>query len=120
LKKPSFNLKLWVPALAAASITAMLVFTFVPLDPYGSYCETPDGLPPPYIVKSGGRHAYIDINSLSPHLLGSLPYIGPCAEDIASLRSELGGFTSLEELMLVNGIGIISYQNVRVMLMIKE
>ena len=57
-----------------------------------------------YSLRSSGGDKF-NINTISEDMLKTLPRIGKHAEEICALRDELGGFSSLEELSLVEGIG---------------
>ena len=57
-----------------------------------------------YVLKSSGGDKF-NINTISENMLKTLPRVGKYAKEICALRDELGGFTSLEELSLINGIG---------------
>jgi len=110
--------KLFIMILTVLAVIAMSALSLLTIDAYGRYNGIDKVLPNPYIVTSGGKQSDICINSAPTNTLKSLPYIGGLAADIVALREELGGFSSLEELMLIKGIGIKRYQNVRGMLTI--
>jgi competence ComEA-like helix-hairpin-helix protein len=56
----------------------------------------------------------VDINTAGPDDLVRLPGIGPArAAAIVSLRSERGGFRSVEELLDVRGIGPVTLEGLR-------
>ena len=60
-------------------------------------------------IESAGK---VDINSAGTDELKSLPGIGEkTAEKIINKRNELGEFNTLEDLMLVLGIGSIFFKN---------
>ena len=93
--------------VALFSVAIALIITLFPLKIRfsGVYYDT-SALPDrtQYSMKSRGGDKF-NINTISENMLKTLPRVGKYAEDICALREELGGFTSLEELSLVNGIG---------------
>ena len=58
----------------------------------------------PYRLTSSGGDKF-NINTVSEGVLRTLPYVGKYSKEICALREELGGFSSLEELSLIPGIG---------------
>ena len=69
-----------------------------------TYSETSLPDREPYRLTSSGGDK-LNLNTVSPSVLKTLPYVGKYADEICELREELGGFSSLEELALIPGIG---------------
>lgn len=56
----------------------------------------------------------IDINTASISLLDTLPGIGPkTAIKIVDTRASLGGFSSIDDIKKVNGIGPVKFSKIR-------
>lgn len=69
--------------------------------------------------KTLGEGGKININSASPEQLDTLPGIGPAyAERIIAYREEHGGFSSIEELQDIAGIGPKTYERLKDMVCI--
>lgn len=63
-------------------------------------------LPPRQIYQMDSAGGYkLNLNTISKSMLKTIPRIGRYADEICALREELGGFESLEQLSLINGIG---------------
>ena len=93
-----------VAAVALIAALGVAVFSRVTLTASGPYGPT--------VRKSGngmlliGDDPRIDLNTASAELLETLNGIGPVlAERIVEYREEHGPFRSIEEIMLVDGIG---------------
>ncbi len=79
-----------VPAVASASPSAM----------------PPPGGPVPALPTPSGAIARVNLNTATQVELETLPGIGPVtAQAILTWRTENGGFTSVDELLEVSGIG---------------
>lgn len=74
-----------------------------------SYTVSGNRNPEPYLPLIGAENAVVNINTSDVYQLQSIPYIGGKASEIVNLRSELHGFSSIEQIALVNGIGLKSY-----------
>jgi DNA uptake protein ComE-like DNA-binding protein len=46
-------------------------------------------------------------------VLGNIPYVGNRADEIVKIRSELGGFVSIEQIALVKGIGLKNFLRIK-------
>ncbi|MDP3063041.1 MAG: helix-hairpin-helix domain-containing protein [Chloroflexota bacterium] len=77
-----------------------------------------EALPTPTASAADGR---IDINTATSAELETLPQIGPVvARAIVSYREEHGAFASVEELMLVKGIGPATLEKLRDRVTVRE
>jgi competence ComEA-like helix-hairpin-helix protein len=61
----------------------------------------------------GDGGADININTASVSVLGNIPYVGNRADEIVKIRSELGGFVSIEQIALVKGIGLKNFLRIK-------
>jgi competence protein ComEA len=69
---------------------------------------------PAAVPSSSAAPAVISLNSADPAALETIPGIGPVtAAAILQHRDEIGGFTSLEQLLDVSGIGPATYESMR-------
>jgi competence ComEA-like helix-hairpin-helix protein len=74
-----------------------------------------------YIEKAGPNFQKIDINTATKEDLIPLPGIGiKTARAIISYRETIGGYTSLEQLRLVRGVGDKTYDCLKKLVTIKE
>lgn len=65
------------------------------------------------LTNSTSEQGYYNLNTVTFDQLVSLPGIGEVkAEAILQLRDDLGGFTSVEQLMDVSGIGEATYETI--------
>lgn len=65
------------------------------------------------ITDSASEQWYYNLNTVTFEQLVSLPGIGEVkAEAILQMREDLGGFTSVEQLMDVSGIGEATYETI--------
>jgi competence protein ComEA len=56
----------------------------------------------------------VSVNSADETQLETIPGIGPVtAAAIVAFRSEIGGFTALEQLLEVDGIGPVTFESIR-------
>lgn len=73
----------------------------------------PEGPSPPDSGADSGSGALLDLNAADPAALEELPGIGPVlAQRIVDHREEVGGFSSVEELREVSGIGPAVYADI--------
>lgn len=70
--------------------------------------------PPPGEAAPGGEGAQVNLNTATSSELETLPRIGPAmAERIIAWRDENGGFTSVDDLLGVAGIGDKTFEGLR-------
>lgn len=68
--------------------------------------------PTPANIQPG--QGFININTASSAELQRLPGVGPAiAQRIVEHRQTRGAFTRIEDIMLVNGIGAVRFENIR-------
>ena len=92
-------------ALAAAALLfGAAALGRIPSGIRRTYSPAPTPPREPYRLVSGGADR-LDVNRVTGPVLAGLPGVGRYASGILALRRELGGFTSLEQLSLVPGIG---------------
>lgn len=73
--------------------------------------RSPSAPKPTPVVKASGK---VSLNTATAAQLESLPGVGPStAEKILAYRQEHGGFSSLEEIMSVKGIGPKKFESMR-------
>ena len=65
-----------------------------------------------YIPTKGSATAYVDLNTANQIFLSTIPGISNYAEDIISMRQQLGEFSSVEQLMLIKGIGFKTFLSI--------
>ncbi len=84
--------------------------------------DEPVGEPdPPGTASSGPSNEPLNLNTASPAELESLPRIGPVlAERIVAYRTEKGAFTSLDQLVEVDGISTATLEELRPFLTVDE
>ncbi|MFJ1765237.1 helix-hairpin-helix domain-containing protein [Amycolatopsis sp. NPDC088138] len=71
----------------------------------------PAPAPPPGVPEGGGK---VDLNAASPDQLDTLPGVGEVmAKRIVQWRTEHGGFTKVEQLRDVDGIGESKFEKLR-------
>jgi competence ComEA-like helix-hairpin-helix protein len=74
-----------------------------------------------YIEKAGPNFQKIDINTATEEDLIPLPGIGiKTARAIVAFRESIGGYTSLEQLRLVRGVGDKTYNCLKQLVTIEE
>jgi len=67
-----------------------------------------------HILQGGQLHATVDINKAGYEELVKLPHIGPAtAKRILEYRKNRGPFRTIEELLLVKGIGSVKLEEIR-------
>jgi len=98
---------LW--AFSFMFIISMFIAAFLTFQNPESYTVREDRDFEPYLPLSSAENAVININTSDVYQLRSIPYVGGHASEIAELRSELSGFSSIEQIALVNGIGLKTY-----------
>lgn len=106
MKKMPLSLIITLTAFFAA---AALFTLLLPFRADGFYTANQTEIKKPYLLTVGAQSAVININSSGYYTLCNIPYIGDKASDIQALRSELGSFASIEQLSLINGIGLKTY-----------
>lgn len=105
LKKVKFlRNRYFIVLFFAALVVSLSVFRALPSDSEREYSREELSGRENYRMNSRGADK-ADLNSAPKAVLAGIPYIGKYAEEICALREELGGFSSLEELALIPGIG---------------
>lgn len=104
-KMPSYLIITLTAFFAAAALFTLLL----PLRADDYYTAGQTEINKPYLLTAGAQGAVININSSGYYALCNIPYIGDKASDIQALRGELGSFASIEQLSLINGIGLKTY-----------
>lgn len=95
--------------IIAAVISMIIIAATIPRSLYKNTGITydpdaPTHTPEPYRLTGEGSMKF-DLNELSPEVMRLIPGIGKYTDEIVELRDELGGFSSLEQLTLIPGIG---------------
>lgn len=76
---------------------------------------------PVYVTESAAEHTYININTADSETLQKLDGIGTAAaEEIIRYRNENGGFRNIEEIMLVTGIGEVTFEKIRLCIYVEN
>lgn len=108
--KKTITAALIVFAFLYVAISAYTVF--FPVSRGAAYTTAKTVIQEPYLPLGGGR-AVINLNTSSLYILQSIPYIGNKSDEIIKLRSELGGFVSIEQIALINGIGLKNFLRIK-------
>ena len=106
MKNPVLSLLLFLSSVFVL-ISVLFVFISPPAD--GTFSVSSTVIREPYLPLFLSESAAININTSCYYTLINIPYIGSHAAEIEKLRLSLGGFTSIEQLSLVDGIGLKYY-----------